>query len=341
MGCVESVSNDEICLELYRYLLVGDHEKLDAALNQMLWETGNPRWQYLRNLITTQFRVPEVEWRGSLLHHAVRLNDAKALSILTGYEPTIDGENSNGNTPLHTACVVGSSAMVVSILLKDAPNLASVVNQRNDLSETALHMACRNHFGWIVELLLAMPEVRWDLLDREDRTPFQLLGIADVATMPPPAPASVHPTSPLSGGDVHAQVANPLAGRRVSAAPPAVATERSMVPHIQVEASQSAFEGLQRTNNELLLSGTETFTAGTLRRSSMASGSEMSSQNAGTRRGSEAIVRGRLQGVRKKSLKPWWEEYKMTEVFLKQCIYDAYQSKIASTQDPTKQQQSN
>lgn len=159
MGCSESseFNYDEIAGDVYYYATKKQYVKCDEVLHAILWhDNRHPDWEMAKKVVTTNIATTSHEWKETILHYAVRLNDLELLAKILNYDPPLDVSNSHGNSVLHTCCVVGCSAETFKLLVKDQiqNDLVRCLHQTNEQGDMPLHLATRNQFGWLVEAIL-------------------------------------------------------------------------------------------------------------------------------------------------------------------------------------------
>lgn len=213
MGCMESseVPPDEIARELYRHMSNHNLESFEGLAHSALWHKGRlPDWEFMRNVLTVKIETTSGDWKETLIHYAVRFNEKVFLEEMIQYDPDLKATNTHGNNVLHTCCVAGASADVFALLTKElravvpttmanstnsgspqSPSTSnSVLDKPNDDGDCPLHLAARNHFGWLVESLLELGALR-NCANRDGDTPLQLL-------------RNAHQRNPLSRGNAAA-----------------------------------------------------------------------------------------------------------------------------------------
>jgi hypothetical protein len=195
MGCMESseVPADDIAAELYRHMANHNLESFEGLAHSALWHQGRqPDWAFMRRVLAAKVVTTSKEWKETLIHYAVRFNEKVFLDEMMQYDPDLNSENSHGNNVLHTCCVAGASVEVFALLTKElrvpapsgddsaaamAPSTTasdSVLNRPNEDGDCPLHLAARNHFGWLVELLLELGANR-NATNREGDTAVRML----------------------------------------------------------------------------------------------------------------------------------------------------------------------
>ncbi|CUG11452.1 ankyrin repeat protein, putative [Bodo saltans] len=201
MGCMESseVPPDEIAAELYRHMSAHNMEAFEGLAHSALWHQGRqPDWAFIRRVLSAKIVTTSKDWKETLIHYAVRFNEKVFLDEMMQYDPDLNAENSHGNNILHTCCVAGASVDVFALLTKElrvpAPNGSSsgappsgspmspsrsdsVLDRPNEDGDCPIHLAARNHFGWLVEMLLELGAMR-NATNREGDTALRMMQTA-------------------------------------------------------------------------------------------------------------------------------------------------------------------
>ncbi|CAF0881256.1 unnamed protein product [Adineta ricciae] len=156
-------SPEELSFEEGEILYVTDDVKYKD------WYLATTNKNRTGGLIPKNYVEESTEKLVNALHDAAKRGNIEFLQQSLANKASVIGLDKAGNTPFHWACYSGDMDCVKLLL----PLSLSIINQKNNVGDTPLHVASWKNHGGIVQLLLENGADK-RLRNKDNKLPFDL-----------------------------------------------------------------------------------------------------------------------------------------------------------------------